>query len=316
MKVLPYMKPSNILKLIVSIALFLYLFSSIDLAEFVDVFEHINTYYLTLYFILGVVTTVVSCIKWKVLCDAIGIQVALRSLVSFYFLGYFYNNFLPTGVGGDVIRALELSKTGASKADSFATVFVERYTGLLALVSLVSIVIFLDARIYSNTFLLLFYCFILVAFTLGSILVFNRKFLSFCEKFCSIGVAQKIVSKARSFQDSLFLYKGASSAIFYAMIWSYCFYGLAVVATHVGLQAFGAEVSALHVFIAVPVMLMVFLLPISLGGLGLQEWSHAFVFTLMGVPPVVGVGLGVIFRFRQFVFSGFGALVSVFLARK
>ena len=310
------MNLTYLLKLVISILLFAYLFLSVDFKEFIALYTKIDFTYLVVYFVMGLVTTLFSSIKWLILCRALDVKVSLRLLYSYYFLGYFYNNFLPTSVGGDVVRGLELSKWSNSKADSFATVFAERYSGFITLVLLISLVIFLDERIYSNLIVVSVYVLLIVAFVFGSLLIFNQRIGQFFERRFPFLLVKKICGKVSSFQESLFLYRRSGKTLVWAMVWSFLYYFAAIMTAFVGFKTLNVDLSLANVFIAVPIMMMLFLLPISLGGLGLQEWAHAFVFSLLGVSTVIGVGLGILFRFRQFLFSGVGALVSMYIVKK
>ena len=53
---------------------------------------------------------VVRAVRWRVLLDALGVHRPLRELTSWYFVGSFFNVILPTGFGGDAVRAAELAQ--------------------------------------------------------------------------------------------------------------------------------------------------------------------------------------------------------------
>src|SRR5207244_2735510 len=54
---------------------------------------------------LYVLTQVVSAVRWQMLSRPLGFEQPLSHYVGFYFIGMFFNLFLPTSVGGDVVRA-------------------------------------------------------------------------------------------------------------------------------------------------------------------------------------------------------------------
>ena len=73
--------------------------------------------------------------RWQGLLQALGQQVRLARLTELYFVGTFFNNMLPTGIGGDVIRGYELAKDGTGAAASASSILVDRATGLITLMA-------------------------------------------------------------------------------------------------------------------------------------------------------------------------------------
>ena len=60
-------------------------------------------------FLLFIGACLVASVRLRFLIVAQGIAVTLREAVSLTFIGYFFNNFLPTAIGGDVVKAYYLS---------------------------------------------------------------------------------------------------------------------------------------------------------------------------------------------------------------
>jgi len=83
---------------------------------------------------------VIRSYRWQILLQAVGVQLPFGRVVYLYFVGAFFNTFLPTGFGGDVVRVLEIGDN-ASSQQATGTVLIDRLTGfvglfLLALVAL------------------------------------------------------------------------------------------------------------------------------------------------------------------------------------
>ena len=78
----------------------------------------------------------VSCWKWSLLLRAQGIRLSAGYLLRTYFVGYFFTNFLPTGIGGDAVRALRVGQATGRRGASLLAVFFERFTGLIVLLRL------------------------------------------------------------------------------------------------------------------------------------------------------------------------------------
>lgn len=79
---------------------------------------------------LGIVA---SAIRWQVYLRALRCPRPLWYLVRLYTAGYFFNAFLPTGIGGDVYKAIRVRGDGGSVGAGFASVMLDRLSGLVAL---------------------------------------------------------------------------------------------------------------------------------------------------------------------------------------
>jgi uncharacterized protein (TIRG00374 family) len=80
-------------------------------------------------FVLGLV---IRAYRWLVLVRGLDSTVSFGRLVNLYFVGQFFSTFLPTTYGGDVVRALELTRDTDSAA-AIGTVLLDRLTGLMML---------------------------------------------------------------------------------------------------------------------------------------------------------------------------------------
>jgi uncharacterized protein (TIRG00374 family) len=78
----------------------------------------------------------VNSLRWRVLLAARGIHPSQAQLLYYYLVGNFFSAFLPTAVGGDVVRVVGLSAGTARRADVFASVLVERLLGFFVLLPL------------------------------------------------------------------------------------------------------------------------------------------------------------------------------------
>lgn len=94
-------------------------------------------------FLLFTTAVAIASFRFKLIIDAQGnIPVIFPEVISLTFIGYFFNNFLPTSIGGDVVKAYYLSKKAAEKTGSFTAVFVDRAIGLVTMVFMAFLAIF------------------------------------------------------------------------------------------------------------------------------------------------------------------------------
>lgn len=122
----------NVLRVLVSAGALAFLFWKIGLGETLAVLGQADLCYLLAAFLLFVISLVIRTCRWFVLLRGLALGVPFGRLVHLYFVGAFFNAFLPTGFGGDVVRALELSGDTNTSA-AVGTVLLDRMSGLLVL---------------------------------------------------------------------------------------------------------------------------------------------------------------------------------------
>ena len=79
------------------------------------------------------VAFVMASARWWQVADTLDVNVSGRSMLSIYLAAQFVGNFLPTTIGGDVLRVNRLGRMCGSRANAFATVIIERLTGWIVL---------------------------------------------------------------------------------------------------------------------------------------------------------------------------------------
>jgi glycosyltransferase 2 family protein len=120
-------------KVAVSLALLAYLLSTTDLGTLHDRFRRGDTMLLALGVVLYTATLAIATWRWRMLLHAQGYQASLGRLGASYLVATFFNNFLPSNIGGDVIRVRDSSAMTGSTTTSLAIVAIDRILGLGAL---------------------------------------------------------------------------------------------------------------------------------------------------------------------------------------
>src|SRR2546421_4451858 len=91
-----------------------------------------------------VVVEIAAAFRWHVLLKVQGIRLSFLRLSGLFLIGMFYNQFLPGGTGGDIMKSYYLLKeTPDKKAGALLAVVFDRLIGLVALVSITGTLILL-----------------------------------------------------------------------------------------------------------------------------------------------------------------------------
>jgi uncharacterized membrane protein YbhN (UPF0104 family) len=120
-------------RLIVSVGLLSWLAWRTDWARIGDALGHLRYEWWLLAVAVYFGAQLVSARRWQMLAKPMGFHAPFRRFAGLYFIGMYFNLFLPTSVGGDVVRAWSLDDNSQRRMSAFLSVFADRLNGLLVL---------------------------------------------------------------------------------------------------------------------------------------------------------------------------------------
>ena len=100
----------NLIKIGVTLAIIVFLFSRVDLAVLAQHIARANVALLLIALALYFFAIFLGAVKWQVLVHAQDLDTPLRDLLAYSLVGLFFGNLLPSNVGGDVVRAYGLAR--------------------------------------------------------------------------------------------------------------------------------------------------------------------------------------------------------------
>ena len=95
--------------------------------------EASNIAWLTSALVVTFVAVVLSAVRWQKVLTALGLSARIPTLLRHHLAGLFVSSFLPSTVGGDVLRVSRLAASNGEAPRTFASVVLERLTGWLVL---------------------------------------------------------------------------------------------------------------------------------------------------------------------------------------
>ena len=241
------------------------------------------------------IVEIAAAVRWQILLRVQKIRLSLPRLSGLFLIGMFYNQFLPGGTGGDIIKSyLLLKETAEHKAGALLAVVFDRLIGLVALVAITVTLVSLRFDLLSRTpetrnllWLLLFVLGISISALIASFVVsgFNL-FHLLPRKFPG---RDKLIEIAAAYH----LYARHWVATFFAFAASLVAH-LATFTTFLCVAyAFHAGVKLIDFFAVLPVERTLTALPISFAGVGLREQIlQVMLHNLCGVPVAVAKLIG------------------------
>jgi uncharacterized protein (TIRG00374 family) len=299
------------LRILVSFALIFYVFYKAGLTELIETLKCADFFFLGMAFAITPVLIFLSSWKWQILLNAQGIKVSLSRLFALYLVGIFFNNIMPSNVGGDVIRAYELGEYTHKKAESMASIFMERFTGLTALIFMALIAFLIKMRSFGDARLTIVMGIVVVGYVSAFLLILDQRVIAFIQKKVKVRILKKLVDKLQKIQSAIMDYKGKNRTLGIAMIISFFFYIVTVLNVYLGCLAFGVLMPLTKLFLGVPIILVITMIPITVGGIGLSEWAYFFIFTKLEAAGSLGLSVAILMRVKALAFGLLGGYLSM-----
>lgn len=266
----------NLLKVVLSLGLLALVLLSVGVKDAFNALRDLDWRYVAVAFVLFQSGMVIRAYRWYVLVRALDVSVTYGRLVVLYFVGFFFNIFLPSGFGGDVVKMFELSQDSHRGAESVSAVLAERIVGLLASCVLALIGLFFGFRLVPLPVTGLIAALTLAILAGGWVLLQRDLW----ERLPLIGRLAR-QDRVRKLSAAMLAYDGKSLLV--ALLVGIVFTVVLAGANLCVALALGVRISPLYFVLFVPVIGAVTTLPISLNGLGVREGIYVALFTQAGV---------------------------------
>jgi uncharacterized protein (TIRG00374 family) len=275
-------------RIVLSAALLAYLYFKVDVEKTSRVLRSADLKYIVLAFLVFNFINIFLFIRWTVFIKALGLQAPLASLVRYYLIGLFGNLFLPSAIGGDVIKILGLCQYTAQKAKVVASVLLDRLSGFAGMVVVAVLAFTLGYKLINDPTLAFSILAMAVVSSLLATVLFHEGLYSWCSN-----VFQKfprIKNGLMQVHYDVALLKDRRDAIYQAIGLSCLSQTTLVFVFFLLAKALHQDVALLCFFVFVPLICVASSLP-SIGGLGVREAGAAYLLAKVGVASGVAVSL-------------------------
>ena len=277
----------NIIKLIITIIMFYFLFQYVDFDKLIAILakSHGGTILVALLFQLA--STYLAAYRWKLIMHLLVFNENFSYYVKSYFKGTFFNQVLPSSIGGDAVRIIDLTQKGYDKKDAVYGVFVDRVVGLVGLLvlNLLATVIFYGA--FDNNFSMLIIL-ITVAGISGFAMLFHLEKIKFLANYKFLNLFHRLAKRLNNlYADRTLLIKHISISVVVHFFSVLTLYALALsIDFHMDFQIF---------LIAVPPVFLLTIVPISLAGWGIREGAMVGIFMLIGADETKVLAMSILY---------------------
>ncbi|MBE0476058.1 MAG: flippase-like domain-containing protein [Coriobacteriia bacterium] len=282
----------TVLRALLSAALLAFVLSHVELTAVSGALRSLDTPWLLASAAAVYAAVALSAFKWGVLLRARGRPLRLLRLTRHYLVGLFFNNFLPTSVGGDVVRAWDAGRDLDDAAEAAASVVAERLIASVALALTAAIGLpFVEER----------------AGAAAAVAVVGVAGVGLSALFLAPGLSERMVSSAmRGRFETIAGWVDRTSravgetlrrpgTVLGVLALSVGFQGLVALVNWCLFRALGSPIGFGECVVYTSIVSAATMVPVSVSGHGVREAGYAYFFALAGVGPAAAVTASLLF---------------------
>jgi uncharacterized protein (TIRG00374 family) len=248
-------------------------------------------------------------LRWRALLVSQGTQEPFPRLFTIYLVSSFFNNFLPSDVGGDSVRMVRLAQLTGRTADAVSSVLVERLLGLLA-VLLTGVVAVLSnwqlASIGGIGFIVLG---AFGLFVVGVVLLFNLQRARARVDRLAVPGLKRVLHMLGKVYDSLYAFRDRKRTLLLVLAFSLLFRFGQACSLYVQSRALQLDIPFVWLLMVISLISVVTSLPLSLNALGIQEGAFVFFLGLAGIAAPQALALALLSRAVRLAVSLLGGAI-------
>ena len=309
----------NIVKILISLGLLTYLVLRADPEKILAVFGNVDAvnglWFILAAFACAFLSVLLMSARWQALLSAYHYRVPLKRLGGFYLIGMFFNNFLPTSIGGDVIRVYKIVNETDDRTVGFAGVIIERILGIAATLLLAILALFFISQQFHSQRLLYTSIFLLLAIMLFFMLmVRNRPFkllLHVFEKLTIFNIGEKF----NKLFEAIHHFKDRRGTLLLVLFYSLLSQLSIILMNFFLVKAFALRLDISYLFVVIPVSFLLTILP-SINGVGFRDLGFVQVLKHAGIGDAAALSLSFMNLLIPMIISVIGAVLFIIQKRQ
>jgi len=292
-------------RIIISVVLLflLFKFNKIDFNSLINDIKGADRMFLALGFVIALLVHVLGFLRWRMLLRVAEINVPFKKLVSSFCGGIFFSIFLPSTIGGDLVKTADLVSHTQKAKQVIATVFLDRLSGYVGLVLVVLPAVLLGGWLINDKTVYFSVALIVILLIGVLLLLFNSSIYNRIASFLSVPGSGKIRDALRNMHRELHIFRNHKKTIIANLALSFLVQLLFPLGAYFAGLSLGIKINPIYFLIFLPIISAITLLPIAIGGLGLREGLFVVYFAKAGVIKQLALAMSLL-SFSFVVFSG------------
>ena len=301
-------------KVAVSVALLWLLFSRVDVSKLWANARQASPAWLSLALAFYVVTILATVWRWWLLLEAQEIDMSFQALYASMSVALFFNNFLPSSIGGDVVRIADTAKVARSKTLASIVILADRTMGMMGLiliaasgVTLVTYAGHAQLPVHPWTLWAAFTAGMLV----GGFMLWSPGGVGWILRPLIVLHPEWVTGRIGTITATLHRFRNHMGRVVTCFLGAVIVQLLTVIFAWATARALGIPIHAYDLAVVVPLAGVVQMLPVSVNGFGVREAMYSVYFTRIGLPIESAILLSLTTTAIVMVYSLTGAAVYV-----
>lgn len=275
-----------LVRIIISISLIVFLVKTQfkDIRSALEIIKSANKPLLILSLSTHIFGIWITAVRWNTLLVTQKVKLGTSTLTLTVLIGFFFNNFLPTSIGGDVFRTYDAAKKANIPIETSASIIiVERFSGIISTSTYAIIALFLGFTAIGNqSFIIPVIIFFIICIIIA-FFILNPSMLRLNKLINRIKFLKKVKEKLANIYFTFLSFKKFKWVLVRVMIYSFLLQFAVILNYFLAAKSLGINLNLTAFIFIVPVVTIIAMVPISIGGIGIRENTLVFIMTAIGV---------------------------------
>lgn len=300
----------------VSLALLIFLFNQVDKKSLFGIIKNADFGLLLLAAVVFLAGYMLCLVRWWMLLRAAKVDISWERVLVSFSGGIFFNLILPSTIGGDIVRGIDLVRHTKKSREVVATVLLDRLSGYTGLVVLTFFsLVFGFKYVKGNTAVLAWMLVMTLLLIVMLLVIFNKTLYSYINNLLHSPNAGRVRRGIRNLHREMHYFREHQGIMFSTLIISLLVQITLPLVFYFISRSLGLNVNIIYFLIFVPIIGAIALLPVSIGGLGLRDASTVYFFTKIGVSRDLAFTMSLLSFLLILVYGAIGGLIYVFNLR-
>jgi len=275
-----------LIRIIISVSLIVFLLKTQfkDIRSALEIIKSVNKPLLILSLSTHIFGIWITAVRWNTLLGTQKVKLGTTTLTLTVLIGFFFNNFLPTSIGGDVFRTYDAAKKANIPIETSASIIiVERFSGIISASTYAIIALFLGFTAIGNqSFIIPVIIFFIICIIIA-FFILNPSILRLNKLINKIKFLKKVKEKLANIYFTFLSFKKFKWVLVRVMIYSFLLQFAVILNYFLAAKSLGINLNLTAFIFIVPVVTIIAMVPISIGGIGIRENALVFIMTAIGV---------------------------------
>jgi len=307
-----FKKPLSIfLRISVSILLLWFLFRRLDKNTLIEIISSADKRLLILAFFVFLANYTLSLFRWEMLLKTAHIHLPLKRVLISLAGGHFFSLFLPSTIGGDVVRVIDLTTHTKRPHEVAATVLLDRLSGYVGLVILTLLACAIGWRVIPEKNVLIWVGALTVVLIALLLTLFNKNLYFKINRLLHSSSGNRLRGYLRDVHREMHIFRHHERVVANNIALSLLIQMITPITFYITALSLGLEINIIYFFVFLPIIGAVTLLPISIGGLGLREYMTMLLFASLGVSAHLAFAMSLLNSLFILIYGGLGGFIYV-----